>query len=96
MLQNLNQPKLCNRTRLAVKIIMKNLIVATIIIGKFKGKDVLIPTLPPYQLTLLLNLSVSIFRCTLHSQRQLINLQGHSLEVCGINLELPSLVRGQL
>ena len=35
MQQNLSQPKMCNGTRLAVKNIMKNLIEATIIIGKF-------------------------------------------------------------
>ena len=46
MLQNLNQPILCNGTRLAVKKIMKNLIEAAIIIGKFKGEDVLIPRIP--------------------------------------------------
>ncbi|KAF2903264.1 hypothetical protein ILUMI_02924 [Ignelater luminosus] len=46
MLRNLNQPKLCNGTRLAVKKIMNNLIEATIIIGKFKGEDVLIPRIP--------------------------------------------------
>ncbi|KAF2888831.1 hypothetical protein ILUMI_17342, partial [Ignelater luminosus] len=46
VLRNLNQPKLCNGTRLAVKKIMNNLIEATIIIGKFKGEDVLIPRIP--------------------------------------------------
>ena len=39
MLRNLNQPKLCNGTRLAVKKIMKNLIESTIIMGKFKGEE---------------------------------------------------------
>ena len=52
---------------------MKNLIEAAIIIGKFKGEDVFIPRIPLMQLTLLLNLSVSSFRCALHSQSQLIN-----------------------
>ena len=37
---------MCNRTRLAVKKIMKNLIEAAIIIGKFKGEDVLIQRRP--------------------------------------------------
>ncbi|KAF2892009.1 hypothetical protein ILUMI_14164, partial [Ignelater luminosus] len=46
MPRNLNQPKLCNGTRLAVKKIMNNLIEATIIIGKFKDEDVLIPRIP--------------------------------------------------
>ena len=45
MLRNLNQLKLCNGTRL-VERFMRNLIEATIIIGKFKGEDVLIPRIP--------------------------------------------------
>ena len=46
VLRNLNQPKLYNGTRLAVKKVMKNLIEATIIIGKVKGEDVLISRIP--------------------------------------------------
>ena len=46
ILRNLNQPKLCNRTRLAVKKMMKNLIEVIIVIGKFKGEDVLILRIP--------------------------------------------------
>ncbi|XP_073815917.1 uncharacterized protein [Musca autumnalis] len=38
MLRNLNPPKLCNGTRLSVKNLMNNVIQATIIKGKFKGK----------------------------------------------------------
>ena len=42
LLPNLNQPKLCNGTRLAVKKIMKKWKnETTIIMGKFKGEDVL-------------------------------------------------------
>jgi PIF1 helicase. len=43
MLRNLNQSKLCNGTRLAVKKMVKNLNEATIMLGKLKGGDVLIP-----------------------------------------------------
>ena len=43
MLRNLNQPKLCNGTKLAVKKNMNNLIETTIIKGKFKSENVLIP-----------------------------------------------------
>lgn len=46
MLRNINQPKLCNGTRLAVKKLMNNLIEATILSGKYKGEDVLIPRIP--------------------------------------------------
>lgn len=43
MLRNINQPRLCNGTRLAVKKLMNNVIEATILKGKYKGEDVLIP-----------------------------------------------------
>lgn len=46
MLRNINQPKLCNGTRLAVKKLMNNLIEATILIGKYKEEHVLIPRIP--------------------------------------------------
>jgi len=46
MLRNLNQPKLCNITRLAIKELMENVIEATIVIIKFKDKDVLISRIP--------------------------------------------------
>jgi ATP-dependent DNA helicase PIF1 len=46
MLRNINQPRLCNGTRLSVKKLMNNVIEATILKGKYKGEDVLIPRIP--------------------------------------------------
>ena len=46
LLRNINQPKLCNGTRLAVKKTMENLIEATILTGPFEGEAVLIPRIP--------------------------------------------------
>ncbi|CAI6370156.1 unnamed protein product [Macrosiphum euphorbiae] len=46
MLRNINQPRLCNGTRLAIKKLLNNEIEATILKGKFKGEDVLIPCIP--------------------------------------------------
>lgn len=46
LLRNINQPKLCNGTRLVVKKLMNNLIEATILIESHKGEDVLLPRLP--------------------------------------------------
>jgi len=46
LIRNLDPPKLCNGTRLAVKKLSPNLIEATIISGKCKGEDVLIPRIP--------------------------------------------------
>ncbi|GFU36916.1 ATP-dependent DNA helicase [Trichonephila clavipes] len=46
MLRNINQPKLCNGTRLAVKKLMSNVTEATILTGPFNGEDALIPHIP--------------------------------------------------
>ena len=43
MLRNINQPKLCNGTRLSVKKLMTNITEAKILTGPFKGEDVLTP-----------------------------------------------------
>ncbi|GFY18003.1 ATP-dependent DNA helicase [Trichonephila clavipes] len=43
LLRNINPPRLCNGTRLSVKKMMNNVIEATILTGKFKGEDVLLP-----------------------------------------------------
>ncbi|XP_056630751.1 uncharacterized protein LOC130441204 [Diorhabda sublineata] len=46
MLRNINQPKLCNGTRLVLRNLMSNVIYATILKGKFKGVEVLISRIP--------------------------------------------------
>ncbi|XP_039968153.1 uncharacterized protein LOC120779862 [Bactrocera tryoni] len=46
LLRNINPPKKCNGTRLAIKKLMPNLIEATILNSKAKGEDVLIPRIP--------------------------------------------------
>ncbi|XP_067129653.1 uncharacterized protein [Centruroides vittatus] len=46
LLRNINPPRLCNGTILSVKKMMNNVIEATILNGKFKGEDVLLPCIP--------------------------------------------------
>jgi ATP-dependent DNA helicase PIF1 len=45
-LQNVNSPRLCNGIRVSAKKLMNNIIGATILNGKFKGKDLLFPRIP--------------------------------------------------
>lgn len=45
-LRILNAPILCNGTRLVIKKIMGNVIEATILNGKFRGDNVLLPRIP--------------------------------------------------
>lgn len=44
--RNLNQPRLCNSTRLVIKKLMKNFIEASVLNGKFLGENVLLPLIP--------------------------------------------------
>ncbi|KAL4149399.1 hypothetical protein QTP88_003358 [Uroleucon formosanum] len=46
MLRNINQPRLCNGTRVTIKKLLNNVIEATILKGKYKREDVLIPCIP--------------------------------------------------
>ena len=96
MLRNFNQLKLCNGTRLTVKKTMKNLIVVTIIIGKFKGEDVLIPRIPLRPTDFAFDFRHVQFPVRLAFTMTINKSQGQSLEVCGINLELPCFLHRQL
>ena len=86
MLRNLNQPKLCNGTRLAAKRLMNNMIEATLIIGKFKGEDVLIPRIPLIPTDLPFQFKRVQFPVRLAFAMTINKSQGQSLEVRGINL----------
>ena len=46
LLRNISPTRLCNGTRLSVKKLMRNIIEATILIGKHKGGDVLLARIP--------------------------------------------------
>lgn len=89
MLRNINQPRLCNGTRLAVKKVMNNVIEATIIKGKYKGEDVLIPRIPMIPTDLPFDFKRLQFPVRLAFAMTINKSQGQSLEVCGINLEFP-------
>jgi len=60
LLRYLNPPWLCNGTRLVIQKLMKNVIEASILNGKFRGENILIPRIPiiptdvPIQFKLLL------------------------------------------
>ncbi|GBP26531.1 hypothetical protein EVAR_86033_1 [Eumeta japonica] len=86
MLRNINQPRLCNGTRLAVKKLMNNVIEATIMKGKYKGEDVLIPRIPMIPTDLPFDFKRLQFPVRLAFAMTINKSQGQSLEVCGINL----------
>lgn len=96
MLRNLNQPKLCNGTRLAIQRLQNNVIVATILIGKYKGEVVLIPRIPLISTDMPFEFKRVQFPVRLAFAMTINKSQGQSLEVCGINLESPCFSHGQL
>ncbi|XP_037911978.1 uncharacterized protein LOC119652109 [Hermetia illucens] len=96
VLRNINQSRLCNGTRLVVEKLMNNVIEATIIKGKYKGEDVLIPRIPMIPTDLPFDFKRLQFPLCLAFAMTINKSQGQSLEVCGINLEFPCFAHGQL
>ena len=96
MLRNLNPPRLCNGTRLAVKHLRANLIEATILTGPFRGEDVLLPRIPmrptdaPVEFSRLQNPVRLAFAMSINKA------QGQTLQQCGLHLENPCFSHGQL
>jgi ATP-dependent DNA helicase PIF1 len=96
LLRNINPPRLCNGTRLAVKKLMPNVIEATILNGKSKGEDVLIPRIPIIPTDMPFDYKRLQFPIRLAFSMTINKAQGQSLQVCGLNLENPCFSHGQL
>ncbi|XP_024947845.1 ATP-dependent DNA helicase PIF6-like [Cephus cinctus] len=96
MLRNLNQPKLCNGTRFAVKHLKNNVIQAMLLKGKFKGEEVLIPRIPMIPTDLPFEFKRIQFRVRVTFAMTINKAQGQSLRLCGLNLEFPCSSHGQL
>ncbi|GBM81142.1 hypothetical protein AVEN_191286-1 [Araneus ventricosus] len=96
MLRNVNQPKLCNGTRLAVKKLMNNVVEATILTGPFKGEDVLIPRIPMIPTDTPLKFKRLQFPIRLAFAITINKAQGQSLELCGLDSGADCFSHGQL
>lgn len=96
MLRNVNPPKLCNGTRLVVKDLKPNVIKATILKGKFKGEDVMIPRIPLIPNDSPIEFKRIQFPLRLAFGMTINKSQGQSLGMCGLNLESPCFSHGQL
>ncbi|UYV78243.1 hypothetical protein LAZ67_16000653 [Cordylochernes scorpioides] len=96
LLRNINPLKLCNGTRLSVKTMMNNIIEATILNGKFKGQDLLLPRIPLLPPDLPLEFKRLQFPVRTAFSMTINKAQGKSLKVCGLNLEAPCFSHGQL
>ncbi|XP_025425057.1 uncharacterized protein LOC112693976 [Sipha flava] len=96
LLRNLNAPKLCNGTRLAVKRLMPNLIEATILTGKTKGEFALVPRIPLIPTDMPFEFKRLQFPVRLSFAMSINKAQGQTLQVCGLDLEEPCFSHGQL
>ncbi|PNF38967.1 hypothetical protein B7P43_G06600, partial [Cryptotermes secundus] len=96
MLRNINQPKLCNGVRLAVKKLLSNVVEATILTGPFKVEDVLIPRIPMILTDVLFQFKRLQFPIRLAFAVAINKAQGQSLEQCGLDLDTDCFSHGQL
>ena len=96
MLRSINQPRLCNGTRLAVKRLMAYVIEATILTGKFEGEDVFIPCIPMITSDMPCEFKRLQFPVRLAFAVTINKAQGQSLGICGVNLEYSVFSHGQL
>ena len=96
LLRNIDLPKLSNGTRMIVKNLNDNIIVATILNGNYTGHDVHIPrislrpTNAPFQFKRVQFPVKLCFGMTINKA------QGQTMKVIGLNLEDPCFSHGQL
>jgi hypothetical protein len=72
---------------------MNNIIKATILNGKFKGVDVLLPRIPMIPTDMLFEFKRSQFPVRLAFAMTINKAQGQSPQVCGLNLEKSMLLK---
>ncbi|GFX62032.1 ATP-dependent DNA helicase [Trichonephila clavipes] len=75
---------------------MNNVIEATILTGKFKGEDVLLPRIPMIPTDMPFEFKRLQFPVRLAFAMTINKEQGQSLQVCGLNLDNPCFSHGQL
>lgn len=75
---------------------MNHVIYVTILEGKFKGEEVLIPRIPMIPTDMPLEFKRLQFPIRLAFAMTIDKSQGQSLKVCGSNLEHPCFSHGQL
>ncbi|CAB3261250.1 unnamed protein product [Arctia plantaginis] len=96
LLRNLNPPQLCNGTRLVIKKITGNILEATVLAGKFKGKVVLLPRIPMIPSDSTIPFKRLQFPIRLAFAMSINKSQGQTMSICGLDLENPCFSHGQL
>lgn len=96
LLRNINPPKLCNGTRLAVKKLLPNLIEATILTAKSEGEVRSIPRIPMIPTDMPFEFKRLQYPVRLSLAMSINKAQGQTLNVCGVNLGKSCFSHGQL
>ena len=89
LLRNLNPPRLCNGTRLVIKKLMKNIVEASILNGKFRGESVLLPRIPMISTEVHIEFKWIQFPIRLAFAKTINKSQIQTMSVCGFNLGTP-------
>ncbi|MBO1764798.1 hypothetical protein JQN64_26840, partial [Escherichia coli] len=96
LLRNLKPPKLCNGTRLQVRVLHRNIVEGIILTGSAKGETVFIPRIPlipndlPFEFRRLQFPLKVCFAMTINKS------QGQTLALAGVDLRQPCFSHGQL
>jgi ATP-dependent DNA helicase PIF1 len=91
-----NPPRLCNGTRLVIKKLMKNVVETTILNGKFRGENILLPRIPIIPTDVPIQFKRLQFPIRLAFAMTINKSQGQTMSVCGLDLSTPCFSHGQL
>ncbi|CAG9826250.1 unnamed protein product [Diabrotica balteata] len=96
LLRNLNQPRLYNGTRLVIRKLMKNVIEASILNGKFKGENILIPRISIIPTDVPIQFKRIQFPIRWAFAMTINKSQGQTMSICGLDLSTPCFSHRQL
>jgi ATP-dependent DNA helicase PIF1 len=96
LLRNLNPPRLCNGTRLVIKKLMKNVIEAIILNGKFRGENIILPRIPIVPIDVPIQFKRLQFPIRLAFAMTINKYQGRTMSICGLGLSILYFSHGQL
>jgi ATP-dependent DNA helicase PIF1 len=96
LLQNLNPSRLCSRTRLVIKKLMKNIIEAPVLNGEFRGDNVLLQRIPIIPTDVPIEFRHVQFPIRWAFAMKINKSQGQTMYFCGLHLGTPCFSHEQL